>query len=543
MPSQHLTSEYEPTTPLGGAARPTAGLWGDDDEPSVRATPEDGVRDTEFEGVVESPKAQAEESPARVAGSAREKKPWLEHWSKRRGHLASFAGLFLFTFILYFRPYEQISVLASFTSMAFWTATATLAIYFATQLSLEGNLTARPREVNLLLLFALTALLSIPLALNRGEAWDTFVEPFGKAALMFLVIVNTVRTLRRLRWMLLLSVVVGCYLSVAALADYRGGLNTVEGYRVEGSIGNLFQNPNDMAIHLITVIPVVVAFMFGARGLKKALYAACVFLLVGGLMVTFSRGGFLGLGGAAFVLAWKLGRRNRFAVMALLAVAAALMVALAPGGFGLRMLSIFDSSLDPVGSSSARQELLKLSIITALKHPLFGVGMNNFHIVSIREAVTHNSYTQVASELGMTAFALYVTFIVSPIRRLARIERATLDARRASNFYYLSVGLQASLVAYMIGSFFGAIAYQWYVYYLVGYAVALRRVYATACEGEAEVEKVEGAKVNDATPAAETFDAPGGESEVAGAKEPGRVESADAGFVLYDARSARVLNS
>lgn len=543
MPSQHLTSEYEPTKPLGGAARPTAGLWGDDEEPSVRAPLEDGVRDTEFDGGGYSPSAKAEESPARVAGSAREKKPWLEHWSKRRGHAASFAGLFLFTFILYFRPYEQISALASFTSMAFWTATATLAIYFATQLSLEGNLTARPREVNLILLFALTALLSIPLALNRGEAWDTFVEPFGKAALMFLVIVNTVRTLRRLRWMLLLSVVVGCYLSVAALADYRGGLNTVEGYRVEGSIGNLFQNPNDMAIHLITVIPVVVAFMFGARGLKKALYAACVFLLVGGLMVTFSRGGFLGLGGAAFVLAWKLGRRNRFAVMALLAVAAVLMVVLAPGGFGLRMLSIFDSSLDPVGSSSARQELLKLSIITALKHPLFGVGMNNFHIVSIREAVTHNSYTQVASELGMTAFALYVMFIVSPIRRLARVERATLDARRASNFYYLSVGLQASLVAYMIGSFFGAIAYQWYVYYLVGYAVALRRVYATTCEAEAEVEKVEGAKVNDASSSAETYDAHEGESEVVDAKEPGRVESADAGVVLYDARSARVLNS
>src|ERR1051325_10304878 len=217
---------------------------------------------------------------------------------------------------------------------------------------------------------------------------------------MFLVIVNTVRTLRRLRWLLMLGVVVGCYLSVGALKDYRGGLATVEGYRIAGSIGNLFQHPNDMAIHLITVIPVAVAFMFGARGLKKALYAAVLFLLVGGLMVTFSRGGFLGLGGAAFVLAWKLGRRNRFAVMALLGVAAVLMIVLAPGGFGLRMLSIFDSSLDPVGSSSARQELLKLSIITAIKHPLFGVGMNNFHIIYIREAVTHNSYTQVASELG-----------------------------------------------------------------------------------------------------------------------------------------------
>jgi len=538
MPSQHLTSEYEPVTPLRSATPSAAGVWDD-----ARAEPDwGGGEGSDFSGGGGSPPPadRTAEAPARRATMAREKKPWLERWGTRPGHLAGFAGLFLFTVILYFRPYEQISFLSSFTSMAFFTALATLAVYFPAQLSLEGNLTTRPREVNLLLLFALTALLSIPLALNRGEAWDTFVEPFSKAALMFLVIVNTVRTLRRLRWMLMLGVVVGCYLSLSALRDYHSGVTTVEGYRVAGSIGNLFANPNDMAIHLITVIPVAVAFMFGARGLKKVLYAACLFLLVGGLMVTFSRGGTLGFGAAAFVLAWKLGRRNRFAVMALFAVGAVLMIALAPGGFGLRMLSIFDSSLDPVGSSSARRELLILSIITAIKHPLFGVGMNNFHIISIHEAVTHNSYTQVASELGMAALAIYTMFIVTPLRRLARIERATLSARRASNFYYLSVGLQASLVAYMVSSFFGAIAYHWYVYYLVGYAVALRRIYATTGEVEAEDPKAEGLKVEGAPPADETATPAAAGREV---KNTGDARDARAGSVLYDARSARVVNA
>ncbi len=44
-------------------------------------------------------------------------------------------------------------------------------------------------------------------------------------------------------------------------------------------------------------------------------------------------------------------------------------------------------------------------------------------------------------------------------------------------FYFLSIGLQASLVGFMFSSFFGAVAYQWYVYYLVGYAVCLHRLY------------------------------------------------------------------
>ncbi|MDT7778666.1 MAG: hypothetical protein QOC99_1178 [Acidobacteriota bacterium] len=579
MPSHRLTSDYEPVTPLRRAPLHREEAW--DDAPPSGTRDDDGGLDfnvdadterlssadhtsdgqTSDEHTFTRTARRSQDAGAKQTGRA--KKPWLESWSTRRGHLLGFLGLFLFTFILYYRPYEQVSALASFTSMAFWTAMLTLAFYFPTQLSLEGTLTARPLEVNLLLLFVLTALLSIPLALNRGEAWDTFVEPFSKAALMFLVIVNTVRTMRRLRWMLLLGISVGCVLSAVALNDYRHGLFTVEGYRVTGSIGNLFGNPNDMAIHLVTVIPVVVAFMFGARGPKRLVYAFCLFLLVGGMMVTFSRGGFLGLAGGAVVLAWKLGRRNRFAVLGVMLVAVVLMVLLAPGGYSTRLLSIFDSSLDPVGSSSARQQLLFLSARTALLHPLFGVGMGNFHIISIREAVTHNSYTQVASEMGMAALVIYTLFIITPLRRLKRIERATLESRRASSFYYLAVGMQASLVAYMIGSFFGAIAYQWYVYYLVGYAVALRRIYATTGEvkevGAAALEEkvktnaadvfVETKTTDDNLIGTNTNDNPvetktagdvietkaGGETTL---RPPG---SAGSGVVLYDAQSARVV--
>jgi hypothetical protein len=39
------------------------------------------------------------------------------------------------------------------------------------------------------------------------------------------------------------------------------------------------------------------------------------------------------------------------------------------------------------------------------------------------------------------------------------------------------VGLEASLIAYMVASFFLSVAYTWYVFYLVGFAVSLRRIY------------------------------------------------------------------
>jgi hypothetical protein len=45
--------------------------------------------------------------------------------------------------------------------------------------------------------------------------------------------------------------------------------------------------------------------------------------------------------------------------------------------------------------------------------------------------------------------------------------------------YYLAIGVQASLIGYMISSFFGPVAYNWFVYYLIAFAICLRRLYQT----------------------------------------------------------------
>jgi hypothetical protein len=68
-------------------------------------------------------------------------------------------------------------------------------------------------------------------------------------------------------------------------------------------------------------------------------------------------------------------------------------------------------------------------------------------------------------------------FMVIPYKRLGHIERETLNEKRHSRFYYLAIGLQASLAGYMVCSFFLSVAYDWYIYFLVGYAVCFRRIY------------------------------------------------------------------
>jgi putative inorganic carbon (hco3(-)) transporter len=440
--------------------------------------------------VSSAPGRLPEPAPARASGGARGgrarqsqpeaavAKTWWGGGILRRGHALSYAGVFLFTAVLLFRPYELFPALSFLSTSAYWLALLTLLIYLPSQFALEGNVSAGLREVYVILLLCLAGLLSIPLARNPGEAWDTFNDTFIKAVVIFIVTVNVVRTDRRLRGLIYLSLGVTILLSVAAVRDYSTGNLPVEGYRIRGMLGGLFGNPNDLALHLVTMTPLFVAMMMSSRNpLGKVVYGAGAVLSVIANVVTFSRAGFLGLLGMAVVLLWKLGRGKRFKVSVVGALCLTLFITLAPGSYGVRVLSIFIPGLDPVGSSDHRRGILDRAVLVSLRNPVVGIGMGNFHIVSLGETVSHNAYTQVAAEMGIAALVLYLMLIVAALRRLKRIELHAFTPRRRSRYFYLAVGLQASIVGYMISSFFASVAYQWYVYYLAAYAICLSRIY------------------------------------------------------------------
>ena len=403
----------------------------------------------------------------------------------KHGHALSYAALFLFTVILYARPAEFYpSPLTA--SIALIAGIATLAFFLPTQLSLEGTLTARPREVNLALLFCLTGLLSIPFAINRQEAWAEFSGTFIRCIIIFVVMVNVVRTEARLKGLLILGLAAAVWLSAEAINDYRLGLMTVEGYRAAGRGTGIFGNTNDMALHLVTLLPIPVTLLFGSKGMARRLFfGACAALMISAIVLSYSRGAFLGMVVVLLFIALKVGRHRRVEIVLAILGFAGVIVLLAPDKYGSRLLSIVIPRLDPEGSADSRRGELFRSTYVALRHPLLGIGMGNYQPeMSYKGLVTHNSYTQVASEMGMTALACYTLFIVTPLKKLAQIGRETFETRRDSRFHYLALGLQASLIAYLVSSFFLAVAYNWYVFYLVGYAVCLRRLY------EAETGKV-----------------------------------------------------
>ena len=404
-------------------------------------------------------------------------------WTGKKGHGLTFACLFVFSIVLYFRPYELVPALSGFKTMAFYVGIVTLTVYFISQLVLEGNLTARPREVNMVLLFGVAGLLSIPFAIDPSEAWATFVDFLIKTILIFIVLANVIRTEFRLKMLFWLVLIVSIYLGVYVIHDYQAGIFKIgleeqNTQRVAGAIGGLFDNSNDLALHFVTIIPIAFVLAFENKNpLRRILFWGITLLMIAAVIITFSRGGFIGLIVMVLVLVRKLGRRNKTTAMAALVLGVVFFLAVAPASYSGRLSTIFDSAADVTGSSSQRTVVLKRSIWVALRYPIFGVGLGNFHHKSEQELGTHNAYTQVAAETGIAAMVCYIIFLVHPFRKLRMIERELFERKEYSRLYYLAIGLQGSLVAYMVASFFAAVAYQWYVYYLVAYAIALRRIY------------------------------------------------------------------
>jgi putative inorganic carbon (hco3(-)) transporter len=428
-----------------------------------------GPKNTKTEGSPESAVQAEHTTPSsRQAGATYLKK----------GHAFSYGALFIFTAILYARPAEFYPSAVT-ASIALVVGIATLGFFIPTQLALEGNLAACPREVNLVLIFCLAGLLSVPFAINRQEAWTEFSGTFIRCIVIFIVIVNVVRTEARLKGLIFLAVAAGLWLSAEAINDYRLGLMTVEGYRAAGRGTGIFGNTNDMALHLVTILPISLALLIGSKGIaRKLVHGACAVVMIAAIVLSYSRGAFLGMVVVFLFIAWKLGRQRRLEIIFAVLSLAGMIILLAPDKYGSRLLSIFFPSLDPEGSADSRRGELFRSIYVALRHPLLGIGMGNYQPeMSYHGLVTHNSYTQVASEMGMPALACYVMLVITPLRKLSQIARETFDTRRDSRFYYLTLGLQASLMAYLISSFFLSVAYVWYVYYLVGYSVCLWRLY------------------------------------------------------------------
>jgi O-antigen ligase len=145
-----------------------------------------------------------------------------------------------------------------------------------------------------------------------------------------------------------------------------------------------------------------------------------------------------------------------------------------------------DAAISAAASSRMRQQKLMESIELTLRHPIFGVGMGVFMPASVEIAkeqgghvdweVSHNSYTQVSSELGIPGLLLLLAMYATGFRQLWRLDRKAKRAAR-EDIRQFSFALIVSLCVLCVHFCFDSMAYVFYMPLILGLVAACSLAY------------------------------------------------------------------
>jgi O-antigen ligase len=402
----------------------------------------------------------------------------------------AFVWTLVFTAVLFLRPQDIVPPLEAL-HLAEVSALAGLVALVFSRLGRGQSITRLTPELIGVIVFGGIIVATAPFSIWLTGSLTVFTDQYAKVILVYLLAVNVLdspRRVERLTWLLVLSV---GYMGFRAVYDYMHGVNLIaRGTRVAGSVGGLMQNPNDLALHMVVFIPFAV-FMALRPGsfVKRIIAAVCVAGMMGAVVASGSRGGFLGLAAMLVALALVAARRwPGFVLAGVVAIMCALPIL--PDGYYRRLESITDGSKDDSNSRSARQRLFGESFDAFLENPITGVGAGNFKAWNPQRAEawheTHNIWLQVAAELGvfgLVAFLFIVTRAYNAVyqtRRLLKRLRARkpggpvpdISPDDASVLDAHSAAMAASLVGWFVCAFFASVAYNWTFYYLLALAAA-----------------------------------------------------------------------
>jgi O-antigen ligase len=247
---------------------------------------------------------------------------------------------------------------------------------------------------------------------------------------------------------------------------------------------NIASNPNDLALILNLIIPIAAALVWmSRRPAARAVAAGALVLSVAGVIVTFSRGGFLTLAASLVMFMVVLVRRRQAGVAAGLLVLVLGTLPLLPAGYVDRLSTITDVEADRTGSSRGRWRDAKIAIEVVARNPVVGVGigqdilaMNDERGISTWRRV-HNAYLQYGVDLGLPGMLLFVWLHVLCLRTARAVEKRAAGNPEHRDLALLAAGVQVSLVAFAVAALFHPIAYQFYFFSIAGLAVALRNTW------------------------------------------------------------------
>ncbi len=304
----------------------------------------------------------------------------------------------------------------------------------------------------------------------RGGAFMKTLD-FCKAFIAWVLTFLLVTSFTRLRRIIFIQSASVAVITVVSLVKGRSHP------RLEGVIGGIYSNPNDLGFAIVLSLPFCFAFLLSTRSIpRKLAWVGSMLAMCTALFMTASRSAFIELMVTGAVCLWLFGIKGKRIHLVALAAVVALVVGVAAGGrLKDRFFAISASNIQndvdesAYGSFEQRRALMILSAETILRYPQ-GIGLGNFTVYSGMWREVHVSYLQIGAEGGIAALVFYLLFFSRGFSNLRRVRRMPIHDAETDLF---SGALFASLIGFLVGALFAPEAYQYFPYFAVAYSSVL----------------------------------------------------------------------
>ena len=304
----------------------------------------------------------------------------------------------------------------------------------------------------------------------KGGAVSKSIE-FSKIivawSLIFLL-VTTFDRLRRIIWIQAVSVVIACSAAIA-----KG--HNVE--RLNGVLGGIYSNPNDLAFAVVLALPFALLFMVISKNvIVKVLWLGGMLIMLFTIFLTASRAGFIDLVISGSVTLYFFAIKGKRPTLLVGTLFTAVLIA---GTVGGKLYDRFEAlqggsttEQNAYGSFQDRVYLMERAVDAIEHYPIFGIGARNFPTYSGIWRDVHMTYLQAAAEGGIPVLTIYLLFFWRGFKNLKILrQRKDLD----TNTMLFVWALTSSLVGFIVGALFAPETFQYFPYFAVGFTAALVR--------------------------------------------------------------------
>jgi O-antigen ligase len=393
-------------------------------------------------------------------------------------------GTLMFTIVLLLRPGEILHPAFHALKLGKVTAGACLAAWLFHFVFLGRRQWSRDVLGWLLLGLTGSILVSTVVSTDPGRSQQFLTDVWLKLVILFYAIVHL--TCRPIAMRIYIGVLVGLSSFLAFLGIHKGLTSLpedlIEGNRV--GIGEFLADPNDFAQMLTTLgLAYVLSLLFAApKWKKKLVYIALLCVLLGGVGMTRSRGGFLGAAGTALVVV------SPYLSPVALAVGGA---AVAAGGvvYLIRSGRFRSDGLDD--SAQGRLDAWFAAVYMFRDRPITGVGYECYVVnylsyandpVDWKPKAVHSSWFKVIAELGLLGSLFFFPIVFLSLLRAFRLRKWAMEKLIEPGDWWLRAIFMAmfpALLGWCISGTFLSNSFHWFLYIQIALIISASMIKTT----------------------------------------------------------------